>query len=58
MKDITSRISELLNNFSMEPEAWAVKAEFLLSEALEEIESLRAETDELNREVRYLERYQ
>lgn len=58
MKDITFRISELLNNFSMEPESWATKAEFLLSEALEEIESLRAENDELNREVRYLERYQ
>lgn len=58
MKDITYRLTELVNNITLDPETWAVKAESLMVEAAEEIESLREQVYELNQEVKYLERYQ
>ena len=58
MKDITSRIAELTNNFSLDAETWSGKADSLLHEAAEEIESLREQVYELNQELRYMERNQ
>ena len=58
MKDITCRLSELVSNITLDPETWTVKAESLMVEAIEEIESLREQVYELNQEIKYLERYQ
>ncbi len=58
MKDITCRLSELVSNITLDPETWTVKAESLMVEVIEEIESLREQVYELNQEIKYLERYQ
>lgn len=58
MKDITYRLAELVSNITLDPETWTVKAESLMLEAADEIESLREQVYELNQEIKYLERYQ
>ena len=58
MKDITYRLSELVSNVTLDAETWSVKAESLMMEAAEEIESLREQFYELNQDIKYLEKYQ
>ena len=58
MKDITYRLSELVSNVTLDAETWSVKAESLMMEAAEEIESLREQVYELNQDIKYLEKYQ
>ena len=52
--DITDKIARLLHDDAEENISYRV--ENILAEALDEIENLRIEMDNLNRELKYLER--